>query len=167
MWKSFPDRAKHPKLIDLHTHIGGALARNIHTPGFGPEGNTCAVRISYALNHGGAPVSKDIASKLKISTLTGGDGFLYIFRVREIKTYLSAALGPADKVATTDFMNAFKALRGIVSFDVQGWSDASGHVALWDGTQFKEAGDDYRHLRDNPATPLREATTTRMSLWKL
>ncbi len=58
-------------------------------------------------------------------------------------------------------------MRGIVSFDVQGWSDASGHVALWDSTQFKEAGDDYRHLRDNPATPLREATTTRMSLWKL
>jgi hypothetical protein len=41
--------------------LGGAAAQNIDAPGFGPNGNTCASRLSVAFNNGGAPISLAIA----------------------------------------------------------------------------------------------------------
>lgn len=63
---------------------------------------------------------------------------------------------------------AFKGQRGIVVFDVAGWRSAGGHVALWNGEQFREnPHDDYRQQRDDPATAINEGTTTGMTLWPL
>ena len=93
MWQAFPDHAKYPTLRDVHTFIGGALVNNIDAPGFGPTGNTCAVRMSRALNYGNLPISAKLVKALSINTLVGGDGKLYIFRVRELKSYLKAAFG--------------------------------------------------------------------------
>ncbi len=93
MWASFPDHTKYPTLRDLHTHIGGALAKNIDVPGFGPVGNTCAVRMSRALNYGNLPTSPKLVKQLNVSAMTGKDGKLYIFRVRDMKAYLAKALG--------------------------------------------------------------------------
>jgi hypothetical protein len=168
MWQNFPDHARYPTLTVLFTSIGGQLARNINVPGFGPSGNTCAVRMSRALNYGTMPISSKQVAALKLATLKGGDGMLYLFRVRELNTYLRATLGVTPQTVSTNFGSAFAGLRGIVSFTIEGWSDASGHFALWDGTQFKEpAFDDYRQLKDDPATPRREPRTTRMTLWEL
>ena len=167
MWASFPDHTKYPTLRDLHTHIGGALAKNIDVPGFGPVGNTCAVRMSRALNYGNLPISPKLVKQLNVSAMTGKDGKLYIFRVRDMKAYLAKALGGSPLKVTKDFGEAFQGKRGMVSFDVVGWSDASGHLALWDGEQFREPQDDYRGLKDDPATPGVEPATQSMSLWKL
>jgi hypothetical protein len=167
MWLNFPDHKKYPTLRDLHTYIGGALAKNITSAGFGPNGNTCAARLSRALNYGNMPISGKLTKSLGISTLTGGDGKLYIFRVRDMKKYLSNALGVSPLRITSGFENAFPARRGLVSFDVGGWSDASGHVALWDGLDFREAHDDYRSLKDDPSTPQKEAAVQAMTLWEI
>lgn len=99
--------------------------------------------------------------------MTGADGMLYIFRVRELKDYLKAALGVTPITVTKDFDAAFVNKPGIIAFDVKGWSNASGHVALWDGSAFRESHDDYRKLKDDAATPRVEATTTAMSLWAM
>jgi hypothetical protein len=167
MWTNFPDHTKYPTLRDLHNFIGGTLAKNIDIPGFGANGNTCAVRLSRALNYGSMPISGNITKSLKISTMTGGDGKLYIFRVREMKAYLAAALAVTPVKVTDKFGEAFSGKRGLVSFDVSGWSDASGHVALWDGSDFREPHDDYRNLSDNPLTPVIEGTTQAMTLWEI
>ncbi len=164
MWTAFPDHAMYPTLRDLHNFIGGTLTKNIDGPGFGPNGNTCAVRMSRALNYGGMPVSGKLVKSLELSTMTGADHKLYMFRVRDMKKYLKAALAVAPKMVTKDFTSAFSGTRGIVAFDVQGWSDASGHVALWDGSAFREAHDDYRNVRDDPSTTTVERTQA-MSLW--
>jgi hypothetical protein len=167
MWQAFPDHTKYPTLRDLHTFIGGALAKNIDEPGFGANGNTCAVRMSRALNYGNLPVSAKMVKSLGIATMTGADGKLYIFRVRELKIYLRSALGVTPSKVFKNFDQAFIGKQGIVAFDVSGWSDASGHVALWNGSAFREAHDDYRNLKDNPNTAQIEPSTTAMTLWEL
>jgi hypothetical protein len=168
MWTNFPDHSKYPTLNSLFTYIGGNLVNNINVPGFGPNGNTCAVRMSRALNYGGQPVSSKLIASLQLNTLTGADKMLYLYRVRELKTYLEHALGVTSTSIQKGFDNAFANKRGIVGFTVTHWDDASGHFALWDGSNFKEPShDDYRSLKDNPATPKHEPQTTRMTLWAL
>lgn len=100
MWVNFPDHKKYPTLRALHTFIGGQLAANISSRGFGPNGNTCAVRMSRALNYGNMPIRAKLAHKLSLTTLTGADGHVYIFRVRELRTYLAAAIGTTPKRVT-------------------------------------------------------------------
>jgi hypothetical protein len=136
MWQAFPDHSKYPTLRSLHTFIGGILVKNIDLPGFGAYGNTCAVRMSRALNYGNFPISAKIAKSLSIRVMTGADNKLYIFSVRELKAYLHATIGVSPVVVTKGFNKAFANQRGIVVFDVTGWPDASGHVALWDGKLF-------------------------------
>lgn len=131
-------------------------------------GNTCAVRMSRALNYANMPISAKLTKAHKITTMTGADGQLYIFRVRELKIYLAAALGVTPVKVFKDFDKAFMGQRGIVVFDVMGWPGAGGHIALWDGKVFREnAHDDYRNQRDDPTTAINEGTTTGMTLWHL
>ena len=166
MWNAYPAHDRYPNLLSLHTFIGGALQKNIHVSGFSPNGNTCAVRLSRALNYGAMPISATIVKRLKIQTLTGNDGKLYIYRVQELKAYLKEALAVSPVKVSADFDHAFLGKRGIVAMDIIGWRGASGHLALWDGKNFRENGyDDYRNQRDNPATPNNEGTTTGMTLW--
>lgn len=160
LWQNFPDHDKYPTLKELHKFIGGTLEKNIGTPGFPANGNTCAVRMSRALNYSFFPISSKVAKNLKIETMTGADGKLYIFRVRNLKTYLQQELDITPSRVTKNFATAFSGKRGIVCFDISGWSDASGHIALWDGSSFRETHDDYR----NPPAP---AKVDAMTLWAL
>jgi Type VI secretion system (T6SS), amidase effector protein 4 len=162
MWANFPTHPAYPTLKDLFTHIGGQLADNIDVPSFGPNGNTCAVRMSMALNHGSAPISKGVTKALGLSVLTGADKKLYLFRVRGLKTYLAKVLGVAVVDKKAPFGDTFAKKRGIVTMDVSGWGNASGHVAIWSGKDFHEPAFD-----NDPKTTAREATTTQASLWVL
>lgn len=169
MWKLFPDHAKYPTLRTVHNAIGGTLKANIDVPGFeGSTGNTCAVRMSRALNYSTMPISPKLVKSLGLATMTGADGRNYIYRVQDMRKYLDAALGVNPLIALNDFGHAFGGRKGIMAFDVSGWTNASGHLALWNGKAFKEPKhDDYRNLRDNPATVLKEPQTKRIILWPL
>ena len=165
-WAAYPDHKRYRTLATLHHFIGGTLQQNIETPGFSPLGNTCAVRMSRALNYGAMPINAKITRRLKIPTMTGGDGKLYIYRVAALKLYLQEALGATPIKVFKDFDTAFHGTRGIVAFDIAGWQSSSGHIALWDGKQFREMEyDDYRRQRDDPATHGNEGTITGMTLW--
>jgi hypothetical protein len=168
LWKRFPDHRAFPNLEALFRHVGGELERNINVPGFGPDGNTCAVRMSLALNHGGTPIDARVVKLLGLNVLIGADGHRYLFRVRELRRYLANVLGAAAADRRPPYGDAFKGKRGIMAIEVHGWGDASGHVALWNGTTFREpAYDDYLGLADNPRTRLVEPSTTSAHLWKL
>lgn len=167
MWDAFPDHSLYPNLRVLFKFIGGTLINNIDVPGFGENGNTCAVRMSRALNYGNLPISAKLVKSLKIDKMTGSDGKLYIFRVSDLKTYLKTALGGTPITVIKDFAKAFLNKKGIVAFEVKGWTDASGHLALWDGSAFREPEhDDYRKLKDDPKTTAVEPYTTKMTLWE-
>lgn len=122
--------------------------------------------MSRALNYSKFDISAKLAKQLKIETLTGMDGKLYIYRVTELKKYLANALGVTPITVKKDFAAAFAGKKGIVSIDVKGWGNASGHIALWNGEAFREPShDDYRFLTDDPKTPVVDPTTSAMHLW--
>lgn len=160
LWQAFPTHRDCPNLESLYTEIGGQAARNIHVPGFGPNGNTCASRLSVAFNKGGAPISEAIAAAIGAATLTAGDGSLIIYRVSDFRNYLSSAFGRPTLDDTSPYDDAFRGSSGIVSFRVN-WAGATGHIALWDGKRYREPTYDDYSSYVSPSNP-----TTRTSLGK-
>ena len=90
--------------------------------------NTCVVRMCYALNHSGAPIH----SAAGLTTIRGGDGFVYGFRVSEFKRYMTDVYGHPQPFGA--------GMQGIICFDVSVWSDATGHFDLWNGTTCRHEG---------------------------
>lgn len=85
--------------------------------------NTCVIRICYALNRCGVRITEGDG----LSTARGGDGYRYGYRVSEFKVWMERNYGPAQRYSGGQ--------KGIICFDVDVWSDATGHFDLWDGTQ--------------------------------
>lgn len=101
--------------------------------------NACTLRVSRALNYSEAkvPFIKDAEGKQQ--TLKGADGRWYIFRVRILKGYLGDAYGKADVTAAGKAgqgvkVDPFLHVRGIIGMKVSGWTNATGHFTLWDGS---------------------------------
>jgi len=121
--------------------------------------NTCAVRLSRALNYSGFPLPGNFAG---MQVVSGADKKYYAYRMQELKRWLAFRLGPptleVKKPGTGSVDRAnFAGKRGIIVFDIH-FSDASGHIDLWDGQTFTHehvAGKDYFAL----------ATT--VALWEL
>lgn len=110
--------------------IGGKVGDNIALGVKDPKAgftNGCAIRMSYALNYSSSPVPRGTWS-----TVSGGDGKWYIFRVRDLIAYLHHAFGKADKTVKSPKPSDFAGMKGILVFNVQ-WRDATGHVTLWNG----------------------------------
>jgi Type VI secretion system (T6SS), amidase effector protein 4/Putative peptidoglycan binding domain len=133
MWNAYP----FPKgsADDVKRTIGGAVDVDWIT-------NTCVVRVSRAFNLAGHPVPRNAQDE--ILTVSGRDGMQYALRVREFRKYLTRRYGqpslshrydpPTGGIAPASFAGR----RGVICFEVTGWSDATGHFDLWDG-------DDTRH----------------------
>lgn len=154
--------------------------------------NTCAARMSYALNRSGIR----LAQASNGGSLKGNDGFNYWIRVKDLKAYLKQRLGKPDiehspiKITEptreqayqraddvrNNMLNQIQGKHGIVVFDVTGWSNASGHFTLWDGKDLVYVGPgehndtgslDYyfwfmRHVGNN-----KFHQTTHISFWEL
>ena len=143
LWRAFPEHAKYLTLKDLYTALGGVAEKNINVPGFGPNGNTCASRLSVAFNDGGAPINTALANSIGATTLGTADGSRIIFRVSDFRKYLHKTLGKPTIDNTSPYDNAFRGRKGIVAFSVN-WKGATGHIALWDGATYREpAYDNY------------------------
>ena len=142
LWAAFPDHATDPPLFALYTHLGGTSACNINAPGFGANGNTCASRLSVAFNGGGAPISRATAQAAGAQTISAADGSQIIVRVTEFRTDLLKLLGRPQVNDASTYDSQSRGRRGIIAFTVNR-SDASGHIALWNGTGYREAHDDY------------------------
>lgn len=119
--------------------------------------NTCATRMSYALNRSGIRLGKAYSPG---GTVVGADRLNYWIRVRDLKRFLSERFKGADvdhtpipimtltqasmnvrsQDAYDNMINKIKGKRGIIVFDVTGWKDASGHFTLWDGQNLVYVG---------------------------
>ena len=119
--------------------------------------NTCAFKLSYALNYGGMPLNKYISRQQITSRPIAFQNALilgdkannnYFMRVKEIRQFLQlkSVWGNADepynpkimktKQENIDFYNnEFSKFdkSGVVAMIISGWSDAGGHITLWDG----------------------------------
>lgn len=162
IWTAFPDHGAYPTLKDLYTMLGGVAAQNIDAPGFGPNGNTCASRLSVAFNGGGSPINRAIANNVGAATIGTASRARIIYRVRDFRNYLIGVLGRPTIDSASPFDDDFKTKKGIIAFTVEGWTDASGHIALVSGGAYREPA------HDNYAAFIRgQARTVRGEFWEL
>jgi hypothetical protein len=161
VWHGFPDHEVYPSMGALYRAMGGSAQDAIGWDGFGEHGNTCASRVSIALNRSGSPIAPAVTARLNIDTLKTAEGQRIIFRVRELRHYLLEAYGAPDIDETPPFGDQYAGSCGIVAFSVRGWSDATGHMALFDGSTYREAD------HDDVPTVYPEVTVLRTEFWKL
>lgn len=126
MWTHYPRGSS----AEVKAKIGG----NVN---LGWVTNTCVIRLSYCFNKAQHAIPNGYAG---LSTARGGDGLRYAYRVREFNTYLGTRY-KAPEISGPSNAAAVAGKKGIIMFDVDGWSDATGHFDLWDGNSC--AGSDY------------------------
>ncbi len=135
------------EMWDAYPNPGGTAAAAKATIGGGVDQawirNTCVVRVSRSLNAAGYPIPDD--SRDGLATVAGGDGMQYALRVHEFRAYLERTYGAPQRSHTYPSADggpvpdAFVGARGIVVFDVDSWSDATGHVDLWNRDRCRHA----------------------------
>jgi hypothetical protein len=123
-------KVKHKDVKGVGELIGGKVKINVDN---GVFTNACALRLSYALNK-----ADYIIRKTDGAVSSGNDGKWYLYRVSDMIKY-------AEKIATKTIkgktFSDFKNKKGIIVFGNCGWSDATGHVDLFDGSDVE--GSDY------------------------
>jgi len=129
MWDAYP--APGGSADEVRRIIGGRVEAM-------PPGNTCVIRVSRAFNESGNAIPS--RSNDELLTVEGGDGKEYALRVRELTRYLERKYGPADleqrypEPGGGEIPESFKGRQGVIVFEVEGWSDATGHADLWNGS---------------------------------
>ncbi|WP_293264952.1 type VI secretion system amidase effector protein Tae4 [Neptunomonas sp.] len=118
--------------------IGGKVELNFD---MGIFGNACATRVSKALNGSGGlhliPFYKAIGpnGKFEGQVSSGKNKRWYIFRVKILTKYLTEKYGKPDSYSPSEHISKLKNRKGIIVYEVNGWSDATGHADLWDGNK--------------------------------
>jgi hypothetical protein len=79
-------------------HIGGSVGKKY------VDGNTCAARVSWALNYGGAPISGHGEKNNPETTFKAkkGDGKNYIVWVPSLQSYLTSQWGKPDAMLSSN-----------------------------------------------------------------
>jgi hypothetical protein len=129
LWDEYPDyiNFSSPAVKQM---IGGSVNSAMIT-------NTCAVRLSRTLNYNQLKLPGNFPD---LNYVKGADGLRYAYRVREIRRWMISKLGQPKfdkkKSEGDSFDKALlKDLKGIIGFDIS-FSDATGHLDLWDGAIF-------------------------------
>lgn len=107
--------------------LGGNVQRNVDS---GIFQNACPIRMSYVLNGTGLAVP----NAGPYAVVSGADRNFYMYRVNDMIKYLEAKLGPPDKTVKAPTTSDFAGLKGILVVKGSGWSNAVGHVTLWNGS---------------------------------
>jgi len=127
----YPDYVRYSSQQVLEK-IGGKVKENNFE-------NTCAVRLSRTLNYNSLKLPPPSQSG-GMSVVSGADGNWYAFRVNELQDWLLKTIGtptfdsPKEAGAPFD-KNLVSQLNGIIKFNIR-FSDATGHLDLWDGRSF-------------------------------
>lgn len=132
--------------------VGGFVEKNINNPDpLQRWDNTCAVRMSYILNQSGL-----IIPRVPGQTVSGADKRQYFFRVKNLIAFLKGRWGAPEIVEYPPADGGVLAgKKGLVLFEVSGWSDAAGHATLFNGSScydhcyFNAPGVSYRTDRAN------------------
>ncbi len=149
---------------DLYTVLGGAAEKNIYQPGFGPNGNTCASRMSVAFNKAGTPINLALANAVNAQTLGTADGSRIIYRVTDLQKYLLRVLGKPSIDNTSPYDDAFRGRTGIIALSVN-WQGATGHIALWNGLGYSEPSYDNYSTYVNSTQP--NIKTSLAQFWEI
>jgi hypothetical protein len=122
---------------DVFQAIGGKVLHNYQ---IGVFSNACSTRVSAALNESGKiheiPFFKDtgITGTPQAQVSSGANKKWYIFRVKMLIKYLTQRYGKPEEFLPEEYQQKIACRKGIIVFEVKGWSDATGHADLWDGS---------------------------------
>jgi len=152
---------------DVYNMIGGEVAKHYFSDeNTGAEANSCALRLSRALNRSGSDINPNLLPNAKY--WTGADGKFYMMRVADMQKYLTLVYGEPDIVKTsgkTDITPSdFGGNKGIIDFNVSGWQDATGHLTLFNGNTCEH---DCYFQQDLNAEGEDKIKTTKVKLWIL
>lgn len=124
---------------EVYALVGGNVA-DLHTANPADYSNACALRMSRAFNYGGYPVPRGtIIPGTNIYRVRGGDDKPYILRVDGVIHFIRHNWGAPDQVFQPGETAQLSGLKGVIIAEVQGWSDATGHVTLWNGSGTADA----------------------------
>ncbi len=151
-WQAYPDYLYSPDSKAVKADIGGAVDAAWIA-------NTCAIRMSRGLNYAGVSVPYGFNG---MKTVKGSDGKRYAFRVQEMRKWFAARFPKPTvdlkKAAGTGAdLSTLASLRGIMALDIR-FSDATGHLDLWDGSMITTEAQASKGYLDN---------ATRITLWAL
>jgi hypothetical protein len=111
--------------------IGGKVEQNISD---GIFQNACPIRMSYVLNYTGVPIPR-----VGYAVVSGADKKWYMYRVNDMMSFLAMTFGKADKTVKNPRTCDFAGLKGLIVVTGSGWTNARGHVTLWDGTNCSDS----------------------------
>ena len=128
MWNAYPNPGGSAQEAK-RTIGGGANAAYIT--------NTCVIRLSRSFNYSGNTIPGRRGDE--IVTVRGADRKHYALRVAEFTRYMKRRYGQPDVSHAYpggrggEIPGSFRDKQGVIIFDVDSWSDATGHVDLWNG----------------------------------
>ncbi|GAB2898019.1 T6SS effector amidase Tae4 family protein [Microbulbifer echini] len=67
--------------------------------------------------------------------------FWYLYRVKILAKYLREVYGSPRLIPTDTYKTELAGKKGIIVFEVSGWTDVTGHADLWNGSAC--VGSDY------------------------
>jgi hypothetical protein len=132
--------------------------------------NTCVMRMSKAFNYAGK--THEIPRHHKgLLTVRGDDKRNYAIRVAEFILYLNEKYGAPDIVKRGNDISLlpFLGKTGLIAWHITGWSDATGHFTLWDGSAGLYVGthdyfNDFPTADPKPGDP-QQPRLTQVDLW--
>jgi len=104
--------------------------------------DTCALRMSYALNQSGFTISKHAGR----SVMKGADGKYYLVAQADVGAFITKHFGSPQNIGKSGVagFDQSAAGSGFVRFSIQfATGTATGHIALFRNGGFHEADDDY------------------------
>jgi Type VI secretion system (T6SS), amidase effector protein 4 len=135
--------AKIPGLIMLQIHypnkeakdvaalVGGKVQENYENKDLLSYKDTCAIRISRALNYAGDPIPN--VSNIHnpyvgghVRTNRGADNMRYIYSTYDMRAYLNVRYGQGKKFSPSSTQADLSGVKGIIAFGFY-------HIDLWDG----------------------------------
>lgn len=157
LWRNYPVNSSAPEAYEL---VGGqAWALHLEKPE--AYTNACALRFSRSLNYSGYIINNQDSG---FYTVRGEDKLNYLLRVRETIKFVEKKFGnptymfKSSEISMSEVHSQLMGKTGIIIFDISGWSDATGHVTLWNGST---CGDSCYF---NPNPPAR---TNRVIFWEI
>ncbi|WP_049885991.1 T6SS effector amidase Tae4 family protein [Taylorella asinigenitalis] len=126
--KHYPQRSLYKDYITLHKHLGGTAALNL-----GKEFiNTCATRISVALNGAGHTIDSYYLKKIGFQYFSDKNKNPIIYRLDVLVKYLTYKWGKPE-ISKKNTIEDFGRNKGIMYFNIA-FKDASGHITLFNGS---------------------------------
>jgi RHS repeat-associated protein len=160
LWKNYPAPQTYPTAVSpsgrqsIWDLIGGKVALNGNG---GVFKNSCAIRMSYALNKVGCQIPY-----VKGKTSSGANGDWHFFRLEDLSQFLQGEWGTPEALTPGGWKSALAGRSGMLQYDIH-WRNATGHMSLWNGATNVD-GPNYDY--SNPAI-LNGGTFKGLMFWPL